>query len=220
MRLDRKLWEESAALVEACLDHPFVTGLRDGTLPAEAFRAYVAQDVFFLEAFCRAYALGLARSTDNEALETFSQLITGVGEELKLHTSYAAKLGIDLGNVVPNRATRSYTDFLLATAWQGSLGEILAAMTPCMCLYSHLGQRIAEQLAHRPAAKEPPPYGRWVATYSSSEFQMLAKRLADLLNRCGSDTPEIRRTYRYAMKCELEFFEEALASAPRPVGRP
>ena len=125
MRLDRKLWEESAALVEACLDHPFVTGLRDGTLPAEAFRAYVAQDVFFLEAFCRAYALGLARSTDNEALETFSQLITGVGEELKLHTSYAATLGIDLGNVVPNRATRSYTDFLLATAWQGSLGEIV-----------------------------------------------------------------------------------------------
>ena len=45
------LWEENLTQVKACSVHPFVQGLGDGTLDAEAFRGYVAQDAFFLGAF-------------------------------------------------------------------------------------------------------------------------------------------------------------------------
>ena len=45
------LWQQNTHLAEACLHHPFVRGLADGTLYPEAFRRYVAQDAFFLNAF-------------------------------------------------------------------------------------------------------------------------------------------------------------------------
>ena len=48
------LWNANADLAEACLRHPFVRGMADGSLAREAFKRYVAQDVFFLDAFLRA----------------------------------------------------------------------------------------------------------------------------------------------------------------------
>jgi hypothetical protein len=86
--------------------------------------------------FLKAHALALARSEDRKSSEVFCGLIAGVTEELKLHRVYAAELGIDLSSVVPNAACRAYTDFLLRTAWQTSLGETVASMTPCMRLYA------------------------------------------------------------------------------------
>ena len=124
------LWRSSFHLAQSCLLHPFVRALGDGTLPADLFRAYIAQDAFFLRAFAQVYALALARSSDLEAIALYSELIGGVQEELNLHRVYTAELAIDLGSVVPNPACRAYTDFLLRTAWHNSLGETLAAITP------------------------------------------------------------------------------------------
>jgi hypothetical protein len=62
------IWQQNVRLAEVCLHHPFVRGLADGTLDPEAFRRYVAQDTFFLNAFARAYALAAARSQDEETL--------------------------------------------------------------------------------------------------------------------------------------------------------
>ena len=143
--LAARLWEANSDLARVALGDHFVRGVADGSLPAECFKAYVAQDAFFLEAFARAYALALARSPDRHGLETFHTLITGVLNELRLHASYAARLGVDLTNVEPGLATLAYTDFLLATAGLGSVGETCAAMTPCMRLYAFLGQALAAE---------------------------------------------------------------------------
>jgi thiaminase/transcriptional activator TenA len=40
----------------------------------------VAQDAYFLEAFCRAYGFGLAHSPDRMALDTFAELLIGARE--------------------------------------------------------------------------------------------------------------------------------------------
>ena len=56
------LWQENAEIAVACLRHPFVRGLAEGSLDSVIFRRYVAQDAFFLHAFARAYALAAARN--------------------------------------------------------------------------------------------------------------------------------------------------------------
>ena len=71
------------------------------------------------------------------------ELMGGVLDELRLHEDYAASLAVDLENFRPHPATRAYTDFLLRTAWTAEVGEIMAAMTPCMRLYAYLGQELA-----------------------------------------------------------------------------
>jgi thiaminase len=85
--LDEILWQRNKHLAEACLHHPFVRGLADGTLYPEAFRRYIAQDAFFLNAFARAYALAAARSQDGETLISLCELLNGVLRELQLHVT-------------------------------------------------------------------------------------------------------------------------------------
>jgi thiaminase/transcriptional activator TenA len=198
------LWRSNLHLTQSCLAHPFVRALGDGTLPADLFRAFIAQDAFFLRAFLKAYALALARSDDSETIALFCELIGGVLEELKLHRAYAAELVIDLEIVVPNPACRSYTDFLLRTAWHTSLGETIAAMTPCMRLYAYLGGELIEKCSQQH------PYRQWIEAYGGEEFGRLAGRLEALLDRVGADTREVQDRYRYALQCELDFFSSAL----------
>lgn len=201
MTLSAELWAGSAELARTALTHPFVTGIADGSLPRERFAGYVAQDAFFLEAFARAYALGVAHSRDRATLETFADLLAGVRDELRLHDGYAARWGIDLAAVDPAPATSAYTEFLLATAALGDAGETCAAMVPCMRLYAHLGRQLAPRATG--------PYREWVDTYSDPGFQELATTLEALLDRTATDTPPVRRAYRRAMELELDFFAAA-----------
>lgn len=210
MSLARTLWQENANLARATLEHRFVRGIADGTLPLENFQEYVAQDAFYLESFARAYALALAHSPDAESLHDFAELLAGVLEELKLHEGYAARWNVDLNGTVPGIATLAYTDFLLATASQGSVGETCAAMTPCMRLYAFLGQSLAEE-----GIDGDNPYAEWVETYSDPEFEALAARLEELLDRYAEDTPAVRSAYRRAMDLEIGFFE---ANSPTEEG--
>lgn len=199
--LHRILWHDSAAIAEACRSHAFVQGLASGTLDPEAFRSYVAQDAFFLRAFFSAYALTAARSGGNLAVaRRLHDLMGGVLDELNLHQKYAEELGIDLAGVTPNPAARAYTDFLLRIAWAGEVGEVIAAMTPCMRLYAYLGQALAAD------ARTDNPYKDWIVTYASDGFEALAAELESLLDEVATPGPGITETYLYAMKCELDFF--------------
>lgn len=205
--LHKTLWQQNTHLAEACLHHPFVRALGDGSLDPEAFRRYVAQDAFFLNAFARAYALAAARSHDTETLAAFTELLNGVLHELRLHADYAKELKIDLVRVQPYPQVRAYTDFLLAIAWGGRPGETIAAMTPCMRLYAYLGTALAK------AVVPNNPYQQWIDAYSGSDFQALVTRLESLLDSLVDDSPTARDAYAYAMQCEVNFFSAMLAPA-------
>ena len=199
------LWEANQDLAIACLNHPFVQGIGTGTLPKSNFAYYVGQDAFFLEAFARAYSIAAAKVADWQDFNVFHQLAGGVLQELKLHEGYAAQWGVTLQQVEPGAATRRYTDFLLATAWSQAVGVTVAAMLPCMQLYGFLAKQLAAQGVPNHA------YADWIRTYSSSEFEPLAIQLAALADRHAVLSELARSTYRYAMQCELDFFQAAWA---------
>ena len=134
--------------------------------------------------------------------------MAGIFDELKLHESYAATMGIDLSGVQALRATRAYTDFLLRTAWHCGVDEITAAMVPCMRLYAFLGAELAEY------RRSDHPYNDWITTYCGEGFHALAAELETLLDTVAEDTPNVRDAYRYAMQCELDFFSAPLEHTP------
>lgn len=210
MSASRTLWQDSADLAAAALSNPFVRGLGDGTLPRESFAGYVAQDAFFLESFARAYALALANSPDRAGIEAFADLLAGVRDELRLHTAYAQRWGIDLATVEPAPVTLAYTDFLLATASVGGVGQTCAAMTPCMRLYAYLGQTLA-------TTGTSTTYQEWISTYADPQFEALASRLERLLDTYVGDIDRARVTYRRAMRLEIDFFQ---AAYPTPIVTP
>ncbi len=206
MTLSGNLWKTNHDLAQACLNHPFVQGLADGSLSRDRFAYYVGQDVFFLKAFARAYSIAGAKAPDWEGFCTLHAMADGVMEELKLHDKYAAGWGVDAANVELGAATRRYTDFLLATTWTYDTGITVVAMSPCMRLYAYLGQQLAKQ---NPSDHQ---YFDWIRTYSSRDFEDLAKQLEELADRYASDTQLVRSTYRYAMECERDFFLAAFDS--------
>jgi thiaminase/transcriptional activator TenA len=123
MTISSDLWQENQDLAQACLKHPFVQGIANGTLHQQRFAYYVGQDAFFLEAFARAYSIAAAKAPDAEGFKTFHSLAGGVLDELFLHQGYADEWGVNLQTVEPGAATRRYTDFLLATAWSSEVGQ-------------------------------------------------------------------------------------------------
>ncbi len=210
MTLSSDLWQANRDIAIACLEHPFVQGIAAGTLPKSRFADYVGQDAFFLETFARAYSLAAAKAPDWEGFGIFHALAGGVLEELKLHQRYAERWGVDLRSISPNPATRRYTDFLLATAWSSHVAVTAAAMAPCMRLYAYLGQELAKN------GIPEHPYADWIRTYSSAEFEPLARQLESLLDRYGGAESVAHSTYRYAMLCERDFFQAAWEGENEP----
>jgi thiaminase/transcriptional activator TenA len=200
LSLAQTLWQANTDLAERILAHGFVRGLADGSLPIDSFKGYVAQDAYFLEAFARAYAFCLAYSTDRADLQAFADLIAGVRAELELHKSYAQRWQVELAGAMPIAATGAYVGFLLETAQLGDLGETIAAMTPCMRLYAYLGRSLA-------AREVAPLYDEWIKTYADPNFEALAVRLEELLDKHAADSAPVRANYRRAMELEYGFFD-------------
>jgi len=201
----KALWSLCRAEAQACLDHPFVQGIASGELDRSLFAWYVGQDAFFLRAFARGYALALAKAPEEEGMRAFRHLLDGVLGELALHQEYARQWGLDL-DPEPAPATRAYTDFLLRVAWSEPPGRIVAAMTPCMRLYAFLGQELRGRLNPQSA------YRAWVETYASPDFEALARRLEELLDRYDDRSKEMEEYYRTAMQLEYRFFDAAWRS--------
>ena len=62
--LFERLKADCAQEWSAYIDHPFVKGLGDGSLPLACFQDYLRQDYLFLIQFARAYALGIYKGRD------------------------------------------------------------------------------------------------------------------------------------------------------------
>ncbi len=202
MEITEKLWDANYELAELSLNTKFVQGLKSGKLPKDIFQEYLAQDYFFLETFAKAYGLAVSKSKDKYSIRTLSQLLMGVSEELILHENYAEEWDIDLSNNHIKPATKNYTDFLDDVSKKLSAVEIMFAMTPCMRLYSWIGQRLSNMGYDN-------TYKEWILTYSDKNFENLAKSLENLIEsyQDSFDINQANYLYKRAMELELDFFK-------------
>lgn len=200
---------------QAQLDHPFVRGIGDGTLPLDKFRFWVRQDYVFLIEYCRVFALGAARAPDFDTLAKFAELLQETAHgEMELHRAYAREFGIepaDLAAEAPAPTTRAYTDFLIRVAANADFSELAAALLPCMWAFSDIGAA----LEARPAPADP-RYARWIETYADPAFAALAgwcRALVDgLAEQAGPATrSRMRDAFLTSVRYELAFWEMAWA---------
>lgn len=188
--LTADLLDAARAIWDAQLTHPFVRGIADGTLPEERFRNWVLQDYRYLIEFSRVFAWAAARADRLESMAWFARALDlTLNTEMELHRKYAARFGItpaDLEGVEAWPTTRAYTDFLVRTAADGDLADLLAALLPCAWGYVY----IAERLAGAPADAR---YADWIEQYRAPEFREAAAWLRAELDRLGRDAGEEKR---------------------------
>ena len=217
------LWQLSITTAQKSALHPFVLGLADasGRVSSRSFADYIAQDATFLHAFAASYALALAKlpREDKTGLKQFYGLIGAVLEEMELHESQAKRLQIDLAGPAgrPTPATSAYTEFLLGIARDPNtrVEEVLAAMAPCMRLYSRLGKLLLSSFpraATDATAGNGNPFSDWVQAYSGDDFAKAADVVDAMLDQYSSrpgaaSRAALANNYERAMQLEFNFFD-------------
>src|ERR1700754_3412777 len=112
-----RLWSGVEHIYQGVLDHPFVTGLTDGTLPAESFRHFIVQDAHYLRGYARALAVCAAKAPDESGTVMFAEhAASAIAAERGLHAALMSELGSSpeeaaLEPVAPT--TQAYVSYLL-----------------------------------------------------------------------------------------------------------
>ena len=190
-----RLHDAAAPVWEACLRHPFVTGIGDGTLDMEKFRYFMLQDYLYLFDYARVFALGVVKARDPELMRVFAANVDAIlGGEMKIHRAYMKRLDIteeQVFSVKPALANLSYTNYMLSVAQTGGPMEIVASILACSWSYAEIGQT----LAAIPGAAEHPFYGEWIRGYASEEYAATNQALIELMDSLAADAGEEQLAY-------------------------
>ena len=190
-----RLHDAAASVWEACLRHPFVTGIGDGTLDMEKFRYFMLQDYLYLFDYARVFALGVVKARDPELMRIFAANVDAIlGGEMKIHRAYMKRLDIteeQVFSIKPALANLSYTNYMLSVAQTGGPMEIVASILACSWSYAEIGQA----LAAIPGAAEHPFYGEWIRGYASEEYAATNQALIELMDSLAADAGEEQLAY-------------------------
>ncbi|MCW2541439.1 MAG: thiaminase [Frankiales bacterium] len=180
-----ELWDSISHIHKAILDHPFLTGLTDGTLPEAAFRHYVLQDAHYLIDYARALAVLAGRAPDADLIVQFAQDAAGaILAERSLHAGFIGDFGLTAAQaaavpVLPT--TRAYTSYILSVVHQGSFADAVAAVLPCYWIYARVGTELLQSSSPNPL------YARWIDVYGGPEFQAVVANVLALVDRLGPE---------------------------------
>ena len=190
-----QLRNAAASIWEDCLNHPFVTGIGDGTLAVEKFQYFMLQDYLYLFDYARVFALGVVKARDPELMRTFAANVDAIlGGEMKIHKAYMKRLGISEEQVFavkPALDNLSYTNYMLSIASNGTPMEIVAAILACSWSYAEIGQALAAV----PGAAEHPFYGEWIQGYASEDYAATNQALIELMDSLAADATEDQIAY-------------------------
>ena len=210
------LWRDSAPKFwDGYVNHRFVIGLSDGTLPRKEFLNYLRQDYLFLEKFARAWALAVVKALDLEEMKAAVTIVNAlIHDEMQLHVKFCRSNGIDeleLSRTEEAPENLAYTRYVLETGYTGSFLDLMAALAPCVFGYGEIGRQLAQKSTND-------TYIDWISTYSSSEYQELCGTVGSLIDRAVSlrlgeqayETPiwiELCEKFKIATKLEINFWE-------------
>ncbi|HET7034296.1 MAG TPA: thiaminase II [Thermomicrobiaceae bacterium] len=213
------LWREIAPIYAAILEHPFLRGLTDGTLPGAAFRYYVVEDARYLRDYARCLALAAAKAPRDDWGVFFAEQAAGaLVVERSLHEGFLRDWSIATDEAEPELAPANlaYTSYLLRVAYAEPFAELLGALLPCFWIYWEVGKALQ-------AAGSPNPlYQRWIDTYAAEEYAASVRQALATLDACAAElTPERRarvaRRFVTTSRYEWLFWDAAWRQETWPV---
>lgn len=220
------LYEKARPIWEASHQHPFVTGIGDGSLPVEKFRFFMCQDYVYLKDYAKLFAMGAIKSPTLAMAGKFADLLQStLNVEMELHRQYARKFDItaeELEATEPAPYTLAYTKYMLDAAHQGDIADLVAVLLPCMWSYWEIGVRLSENRTLTRALPEDSVYNEWIDMYASEEFAELSRWLIETMDHLafGLPEPRLKELTNYfvtASRFEYLFWEMAYRQETWPI---
>ncbi|ACZ40823.1 thiaminase II [Sphaerobacter thermophilus] len=219
-RFTDELWESITPIYQQILEHPFIKGLTDGSLPAPAFRQYVIQDALYLQDFARSIAAATAKAPKDAWAETLAgHARDTLVVERSLHEGLFKDWGItteEVFNTPPSPTNLAYTSYLVRVAYREPFEEVIGALLPCYWIYWEVGKQLEE------AGSPNPDYQRWIDTYASEEFAVPVREVLAIANEMVADLSDarrarVRRHFVTCSKYEWMFWDAAWRLEDWPV---
>ena len=202
------------------VDHDFVRGLADGSLPEECFRHYLVQDYLFLIHFARAYALaGYKGETLDDIANAMRACSAIVETEMALHVKFCAGWNIteaEMAAAEEAPATMAYTRYVLERGLAGDLLDLHIALAPCVLGYAEIGLTLAQDPA---TERHGNPYVDWIHMYGGAEYQNVAREAAAFIEAlalrrgAAARLDSLHKTFGEATRLEIAFWEQGLAAS-------
>ncbi|CAO3589631.1 unnamed protein product [Absidia cylindrospora] len=200
------------------IDHSFVRGMADGTLPKDSFIYYIKQDYLYLVNYARSAALAAYKSKNIDMCAANAKIVLHIHHEMQLHLKYCEQWGISKEEVLATPESVfniAYTRFVLDKGASGDQIDLQAAMAPCLLGYGDIGMK----LYNDPATKrEGNPYWKWISNYAEDDYQTAVKvgkeLMEELAIHCISTSPtrfrEVCDIFEQGTRLEIQFWDMGL----------
>lgn len=203
-----------ASLWDPMLAHPFLLGLRDGTLPDDVFIRWLRQDYLFVRESVPFLGALLAKAPYRH-IEALADAIGGLRGELRLFREQAAALGLTLDDVAPSFINHAYQQFLLATSLRASYAEAYTVFYVVERAYHEAWTVVRHGISAR---------SRWlpfVENWASDDFGRYVAQLQAELDRLAAGAGEAERDsmaayFELTTRYEIAFWEMALRGEEWP----
>ncbi|KNF05613.1 hypothetical protein PSTG_01422 [Puccinia striiformis f. sp. tritici PST-78] len=199
--------------------HPFLKGIRDGTLPIRCFQHFLRQDYIFLTHYARIHSLMALKSEDMKEIESITKMVNQIVKESQMHISMCKAWGLseeDFLSTPESNQTIAYTRYVMDIGQSKSLLDLRVATAPCLLGYGEM----AIGLKNDPETVKDEilnPYWKWILNYSDLEFQStvdLARQVLEdiVLNHPPSSQCllNLKQIFKKAVDLEIDFWQMGL----------
>ncbi|MDR1447712.1 MAG: bifunctional hydroxymethylpyrimidine kinase/phosphomethylpyrimidine kinase [Candidatus Ancillula sp.] len=191
----------------------FIEELASGTLSADKFANYIAQDYQYLTWYAKLYAQISILAPDSENATIWNESQISISQEKVLQEKWLKNNGYSV-NTPMSKATLCYIGHMALTASNGTYSEVLAVVLPCATLYQEIGKEILKR-AQKIFGQdlEGHPYREWIQNYASSEFQETVNALVEIVNGVATkvnydEFQEMLRVHNISYSLEFDFFNQ------------
>lgn len=201
-------WDAASSIIQEIKLHPFVQGLKDGTLAKIDFIHYLEQDLIYLNNYGIEMEM-LSKLMPTPPMQALFQRIAaeGVASEKELHDFLSKQWNIQAAKQASIH-TSGYMNFSRHYLETGDACLAIAALLPCFWVYNEIGHFIANM-------KNPlnNPYQAWIDTYESDEMDQVVQQVIDIANQLAADCSpqkqeEMRTIFIEAVQWEKRFFNQ------------
>ena len=203
-----KAWNHALPVIQDIQCHPFVQGLKDGSLPKADFINYLEQDMVYLKNYGEEMAMLSQLMPTPPMKQLFSQIASdGVQAEEELHQFLAKTWNVHPATAVSD-STQGYMNFTRHYLESEDPALAIAALLPCFWVYNEVGHFIADT-----TLSDSHPYKAWIQTYESEEMNEVVNQVIGFANQLASESTvakqaEMRDIFVEAVRWEYRFFDQ------------
>lgn len=207
MSFTQELRRQADGIFQAIFEHPFVRGIAEGSLTRGQLIHYVKQDFEYLNAYMRIYGIAISKCTNREDMAVLNEQISFIlHSEVHPHQNFCAVAGVtyeELQGYPLAPSAHHYIRHMLTVAHEGSLGEILAVLLPCMWTYAEIGRRLLDEVK----PDESHPFYEWIGFYGDQldDTTLKFRERVDAWAEDATAAERERMIEHFILSCQLEY---------------